>query len=94
MRARPDGTADHEHRLSGEYWKADRDRACVVCGLAVADWPPVIPAHWHEGRGWLIYWGPAEQSWVEGDSRRKAQNAARTAILARLPNARIKWLAQ
>ena len=95
MRAAPDGTADHDHRLAGTYWAPEADRACVLCGLAVEDWSPVVPARWCDGQGWLIYWpgGHNEQMLVAGESRRKAQNVARTAILARLPNARVKWLA-
>lgn len=96
MRAAPDGTADHDHRLAGTYWAPDK--ACIHCGLPAEQWPPIIPARWYEGQGWYIYWPVVEGTRVEhtiitGETRRKAQAEARRAIVSRIPNARIKWLA-
>jgi hypothetical protein len=90
-----DGTVDHDHLLPIQYWKApaEQDLTCMLCGLPVAQWPPVVPAHWY-GERWVIYWpGPTPQSVIRG-TRRKAQNEARRVILAFLPNARIKWIDQ
>lgn len=90
VRAHRDGTVDHDHQIA---WPSPQDH-CVKCGLPVEDWPPVVIAKWWPSTGeWAIYWPKDGQQLIGGHTRRKAQNEARRLILAKIPNARIKWTA-
>lgn len=89
MRAAPDGSVDHDHQT---MWPGCEDR-CALCGLPVADWPPVVIAKWWDlDARWQVFLPDRHgEDFVAGETRRKAQNEARRLILGRVPNARIKW---
>ena len=92
VRTMPDGSVDHDHRLAG-YQPGVVDPVCFMCGLPSSQWPPVVPAQWWgDEAGWEVFLPPfGRTTFVTGESRRKAQNAARTLIKATFPSARIKW---
>lgn len=94
VRAHRDGSIDHDHQV-GMVEPQDR---CVVdgCGLPVQEWPPVVHACWYEANNTYTVYVPDpgrthRQLFVSGETRRKAQSEVRRAVLADLPNARIKW---
>jgi hypothetical protein len=93
IKARPDGTADHEHRLGGGYPNFTDD--CGLCHLPVADWPVVVPAHFY-GDAYVVYLpvqgGAPRVVEVPAETRRKGQVAVRALVAAEVPNFRIKWV--
>lgn len=89
MRAAPDGSVDHDHRLGGGYPTFTDD--CGVCHLPVAEWPVVVPAH---------FWGDFYDVYFPGrtmrvplkGSRAKTQRDVRALVAAVLPKFRVKWI--
>lgn len=98
VRARKDGTpADCTHQLPMQYWKpeAERSRECIHCGLPLAQWPTVVPAHWY-GDCYIVYlpgeYGAQGPIRVYGTDRRKTQSLVRAAVADAVANSKIKWM--
>lgn len=96
VKARPDGTVDHDHQLPGIYWRAmtPDESKCVHCGLPADEWPPVVAAVLH-ANGYAVHLSAQQTIYGvgEGLATRQARAAVRALVLDAVPSARIKWRA-